>query len=876
LEPIQYLRGLRRRWFVIVAAIGLGVAAAWLTTSVTAVATSSAGGYDATTTLITLGGNNQSSLPQVSITTAANLVTIPDISNAVAKEIHFPRSATELATRVTGTADEKTGLLKITATGDSPNQAQVVADAFAGQLVIFLNQQQKQIADAELKPITAQLKSLKKEITDLENKIAGLSRTQGQLLQTELNSKLSTYSSLSSQSEQINTSASSGSGLLIVQKAIAQKAQQTGFQAPRSRASRMILGGIVGLLIGVALALVLDRLDNRIRTKQDAEGHFSLPVLAEIPLFPRRRRKELDVSSSRRSRSKNAFRLLGAGLVVPGARGETPNGDGQKRPQTILVTSAGPGEGASTVVANLASTYAEQGQEVLVLSCDFRHPRIHRLLGIPGERGLSEALELANHGPVLTNHVRGSKFVRRVRVVPSRSEAERSAELLSSDAMKRAITEARGDADVVLLDTAPLLSASEATSLLSEVDAVLVVARAGKTTTEVADHLGEFLKRLGAPAAGVALNGSTDDGVPHQRWYRRVFARWEGRSERDKGEIGSATGPAIPATAMHSTPATRSIAIPVKATRATAEPTPDTTVPEPTPQEPTPNEPSAAALRTMAEARARAEAALLAADRPVPAEPTSSEAAPPVTEPIAPDSIVDEPARASGANPGSSVDDATSAPRQNFPTSWRALSPEPDPPMPDPGTERRAADATLVVPEPAPATPGATTSDRTLPDDAAVLSAGPISPEVHAFRAAPPPTERPYIRPSEAPDPAHTEPRATPEPARPAQPLVLRAGPVSVAPEAGAEDQQTSDAPLNSAQASQPEPKAVADAAATWAPPSVTKPVPARPDTDARTASLSEEPAAGGSLPVPGALSSPATWASLAEMVWGSEDRDYE
>jgi capsular exopolysaccharide synthesis family protein len=187
-------------------------------------------------------------------------------------------------------------------------------------------------------------------------------------------------------------------------------------------------------------------------------------------------------------------------------------------PRTILVTSAGPGEGKTLVVANLAATYAELGKRVLVLSCDFRRPKIHRLFGVPNDHGLSEALEASNGQPVLRGHVRSTPLTN-VRVVPSGAIPESAGELLTSRNMREALVEARKEADIVLLDTPPVLATSDASHLFPDVDTVLVVARAGKTTAEVAERSSELLRRMRAPVVGVALNGSTEEMVP-RGYYR--------------------------------------------------------------------------------------------------------------------------------------------------------------------------------------------------------------------------------------------------------------------------------------------------------------------------------------------------------------------
>ena len=300
-------------------------------------------------------------------------------------------------------------------------------------------------------------------------------------------------------------------------------------------------------MVGVGIVLLLERIDTKIRTKREAEQHFGLPVLAEIPRLSWRDGRRVSVTAAEEPRSAlaDSFRLLEAGVSRMSLDGErrlhrpdedTP-GVGKEafptRPagsRTILVTSAAPGEGKTLVVANLAATYAELGKRVLVLSCDFRRPKIHRLFGVPNDQGLSKALEAGNGRPILRGHVRSTSLTN-VRVVPSGETPESAGELLTSRNMREALIEARKDADIVLLDTPPVLATSDASHLFPEVDTVLLVARAGKTTAEVAERSSELLRRMRAPVVGVALNGSTEEMVP--RGYYR--------SERE-GPLGNGMG----------------------------------------------------------------------------------------------------------------------------------------------------------------------------------------------------------------------------------------------------------------------------------------------------------------------------------------------
>ncbi|HZD79757.1 MAG TPA: CpsD/CapB family tyrosine-protein kinase, partial [Actinomycetota bacterium] len=315
-------------------------------------------------------------------------------------------------------------------------------------------------------------------------------------------------------------------GLIVIQEPRAVPVVTTGFQPPSSRTTRVLIAAAIGLLAGLILALALERFDTKIRTRQAAEQHFGYPVLAEIPVFRRKDRKGLPVASRPAGAAADAFRLLTVGV----AAGPPAGGDGHPRertlerspvPKTVLVTSAGPADGKSTVAANLAAAFGEQGKRVMVLSCDMRRPSIHRRFGLPVGPGLSDAIVSANGqlelGPWKTR-------VRNVLVVPSGLVDENPGELLGSRRMHAALEEAASEADVVILDSSPVLVANDVTSLLAQVDSVVLVARANKTRADLAERTGEILRRAGAPVVGLAFNGTREINLPtsYRRYYKHA------------------------------------------------------------------------------------------------------------------------------------------------------------------------------------------------------------------------------------------------------------------------------------------------------------------------------------------------------------------
>jgi capsular exopolysaccharide synthesis family protein len=505
------LRALRRRWVIVVATVAVALVAAWLTT-VLAPPGRAPSTYRATTVLHSTSPDELGSGPN-SLRTVAALAVVGEVPRRVAAAVQYQGDPRELARKMDATAIQETGILNITATSRNRDEAKLLADTFADELVTFLNEQAAQRAAQEAESLQTQMGALEGEIEDLNRDIGADDTDPGdQLLVAQRDAKLRRYGFLFDRYQQLIVEDTSA-GLQIVQDALPRAVREGGFLQFRTLPSRLALAVVLGLLGGIGLVVLRERLDTRIHTKESAERHFELPVLAEIPFVRAwRRRSGIAVAGSPKSAAADSFRLLAAGIT---RRPPAP-------PQTIMITGPGPGEGKSTVVANLAAAFAEVGKKVLVLSCDLHRPTIHNMFGIPNTVGLADALRSEGDDYTIIDGERWRTMLPNIRLIPSGNVPEKPGELLSSPLMRQVITEAREVADVVLIDTAPILAASDATHLFPLVDAVVVVARAGRTTAESARRTSELLLRLGAPVVGVALNGATEG--EHLRGYYQYYS----------------------------------------------------------------------------------------------------------------------------------------------------------------------------------------------------------------------------------------------------------------------------------------------------------------------------------------------------------------
>jgi len=175
--------------------------------------------------------------------------------------------------------------------------------------------------------------------------------------------------------------------------------------------------------------------------------------------------------------------------------------------RSLLVASASQDEGKSTTLANLAVTFAQAGNRVVLVDCDLRRPTLHKLFGVANDQGLTTMLLAGDSAPapLVATPVEG------LRLLPSGPQPPNPSELLGSKRIEAGIGRIQQDADLVLFDSPPLLAVSDAAVLARKVDAVLLVVSAGKTKRDHAARARQMLERAGAHVLGVVLNNAQLD-----------------------------------------------------------------------------------------------------------------------------------------------------------------------------------------------------------------------------------------------------------------------------------------------------------------------------------------------------------------------------
>ncbi len=268
-----------------------------------------------------------------------------------------------------------------------------------------------------------------------------------------------------------------------------------------------VLGAVLGLLLGLGVAFLLERLDRRIREPKDLEAIYGLPLLGVVPesaALSRSARSKKDAREALPASEAEAFHLIRAHLRYF-------NVDRELR--TLLVASAAPGDGKTTVARHLAGAAARMGARVLLLEADLRRPTIAQQLDVSSGPGVCDVLIGAVSLSEATQTIdldstSGDGGGRMFDVlVAGAALVPNPGELIESHAMESLLEQAKAKYDLVVIDTPPLTAVSDAFPLLRKVDGVIIVGRVGRNRRDVAQRLHETLTGAGAPLLGVVANG---------------------------------------------------------------------------------------------------------------------------------------------------------------------------------------------------------------------------------------------------------------------------------------------------------------------------------------------------------------------------------
>ncbi len=306
--------------------------------------------------------------------------------------------------------------------------------------------------------------------------------------------------------------------------------------------SRALTGALIGLISGVVLAMMFpprQRLIPPAGTLSQAPAVIGMPapILGSVPMLPQTALSESEPDISQQPVGALEYSPVAPTLCTVSApygreaegfnalRATLLNGQAAAGHRIIQFTSAAPGVGKSTVVANLAVSAARSGKKVLLVDANLRHPKLHALFGLPGSHGLGWLLEQISLPDLDEDQVNRMDEVMQPGPVPDLSiivageTRESPSELLAGERVETLFAAVRDKFDLILVDSPPVLAVRDSLDLAKRSDALAVVVKSAPDDVEQATHATNLLATVNANVIGVVIN-AVDASAPYGSGYR--------------------------------------------------------------------------------------------------------------------------------------------------------------------------------------------------------------------------------------------------------------------------------------------------------------------------------------------------------------------
>jgi len=489
--------------------------------------------------------------------TYVQLATKEPILQAAKEALGLGQSWQELRGQVSAFPIQGTQLMGISVIDTSPPRAKAIADEIARQLILQSPTTPSPEEQARLAFIQSQLPELETKIRngnarvqELDALIAGATsarqiqdaQEQQSVLQSQINEWQSTYSQLlgSLQSGRLNY-------ITVIEPADVPDAR---FPVSPRTTLNVTLAIAIGLSLSIGAVLLLEYLDDTVRSPAEVRALLSAPILAAIgKIDGDGYSNQLIAEREPRSPLTEAYRALRTNLQFSSL--DNPL-------KTIVVTSAGPSEGKSVTASNLAVVLAQAGMSVVLVDADLRRPVLHKVFGLKNSVGLTswlvsqpqaeavasvggrwaEPTGLSKGGP-LEPYLQATT-VPRLRVVTSGPLPPNPAEVLGSTRMHQFLEELGRVADIVVLDSPPCVTVTDAVVLSRWADGVILVLDQKNTSRQGVQRARENLQTVGARILGAVVNRVTAGGSGGY-YYASYYSYYY--YQDDAGASGNGKGP---------------------------------------------------------------------------------------------------------------------------------------------------------------------------------------------------------------------------------------------------------------------------------------------------------------------------------------------
>ncbi|MDZ4063471.1 MAG: polysaccharide biosynthesis tyrosine autokinase [Coriobacteriia bacterium] len=476
-----------------------------------------------------------SSQPERGLQTQVQLMQLRPLAENTVRQLGLEMSTEELLKSVEVAALGQTNVVRITARAAEPQIATDIANSIAEEYVAWSRTSKRESIKAAADEVQFRLDDSREQILEIGRRVS--SEGKSDELAAELQIATGTYTTLAEKLEQlrINEQLELGSGSIVSAAVVDSKPVSP---EPLRNA---LLGLVVGAGLGLSMAFLYEYLDDTMKTAEEAERLFGAPVLGTIPLekLDKGQSRRLTIVESPGSSTAESYRVLRNSLDFINF---------EHKLKTLLITSAAPTEGKSTVAANLASSLAQAGKKVVLVSSDFRRPTTEGFFGVSNVIGLSDVL-LGGHSLKAALQRPGDESLL---ILTSGKMPPNPSELLGSSKMDVLLAELREWADWVIIDSPPLLAVADPAAVARWADGVLLVTKAGVSTRANGKKYVELLGNIGARIIGSVVWGFDERKSPGSQAYYAggdyYYASYYGKSaQRSDGTMRAAAGVAAPA-----------------------------------------------------------------------------------------------------------------------------------------------------------------------------------------------------------------------------------------------------------------------------------------------------------------------------------------
>jgi succinoglycan biosynthesis transport protein ExoP len=432
--------------------------------------------------------------------TQADLAHVPIVAERTLRALGLHnRSAQDLLKNYSASPRSNANLLQIAASDRDPKTAVALANTLANQYVLYKSEiDRSQLVRAR---------------SDVARKLAAL----------EAAGKKNTafYDRLVQSDQQLQTMEALQTPPVVVRTAV--RADQVQPRTPRN----IVLGLALGLVLGIGLAFLWEALDTRVRSAEEIGERLGMPLLARLPAPSKRLRGDdlLVMLEEPYDSDSEPFRMLATNLDFVNLG---------RSARTLMVTSAVEAEGKSTTAANLAIALARAGRHVVLVDLDLRRPYLHRFFDLEGRAGvthvalgrvlLQEALVQIPLGELGDAHGQGGGMLE---VLPTGPLPPNAGEFAAGAALTEIMQRLSGHADIVIVDTPPMLQVGDAMAMSAKVDGVIVVTRLSVARRGILDEVRRLLDTAPTQKLGFVLTEAEAEGGYGASYYYRAYGERE-------------------------------------------------------------------------------------------------------------------------------------------------------------------------------------------------------------------------------------------------------------------------------------------------------------------------------------------------------------